>query len=182
MSSTTNPNWAHYDLEVLAGNLAALRRAVGPDKSVFAAIKGNAYGHGALPVARVLEREGLAGFMTGSFEEARALRAAGLAKPIIMFAGALPEGMGEILDAGLIPTVVDRAGAKAAAACGSAAKPAAAFVKVDMGLGRLGVPGDELEDFLEELSRMPGLRIPGLYTHLPFKDRPSRDWAQGRGW
>ena len=180
MSTATEPNWALYDLEILAENLAALRRMVGPNRSIYAAIKGNAYGHGALPVARVLDRGGLAGFMTGSVEEARALRAAGQTRPIVMFAGALPEGIAEVLDAGLIPTVVDRAGAKAAAACGSAAKPAPVFVKVDMGLGRLGIPGDEVEEFLEELSQMPGLRVPGLYTHLPFKDQPSHDWARDR--
>lgn len=179
MSNATHPNWALYNLEILAENLAALRRAVGPNRSIFAALKGNAYGHGALPVARVLYREGLAGFMTGSVEEARALRAAGL-KPVVLFAGVLPEEMAEVLEPGLIPTVVDRAGAEAAAAAGSTAKPAAVFVKVDMGLGRLGVPEDEVEDFLEEAWHMPGLHIRGLYSHIPFKDQPGQDWAKGR--
>lgn len=180
MSSATDPSWALYDLEILARNLAALRSKVGPDQAIFAAIKGNAYGHGALPVARVLEHEGIAGFMTGSFEEACALRAAGLVKPVVLFAGALPEGIGEVVEAGLIPTIVDMASAKAAAAAGNGGAPAPIFVKVDMGLGRLGIPEDEAEDFLEEISQMTGLSVAGIYTHLPFGDQAGHDWAKGR--
>ena len=96
------------------------------------------------------------------------LRTAGLGRPIVLFAGALPAGMGEVLAAGLIPTVVDRAGAEAAAGAAAADRPARVYVKVDMGLGRLGVPADEAEAFLAGLAELPGLEVEGLYTHLPF--------------
>jgi len=180
MSKAVNPNWAVYDLGRLAKNHSELRRRVGPDKKIFAAIKGNAYGHGALPVARVLEREGVAGFMTGSFREACHLRANGVGAPVVMFAGALPDGIAELVDAGLIPTIVDIAGAKAAAAAGTQDKPTLAYVKLDMGLGRLGVPADEAAGFLSALSKMPGLTIAGLYTHLPFAERAGYEWAKGK--
>ena len=116
MPSAAHPNWAVYDLGVLIDNLSELRRRIGPDRHIFAAIKGDAYGHGALPVAQALERGGIDALMTGSYEEACRLRTGGVRAPIIMFAGALPEGMRDLVTAGLIPTVVDMAGARAAAA------------------------------------------------------------------
>ena len=118
--------------------------------------------------------------MTGFFDEARRMKAAGLRTPVVMFAGALPAGMAELIKAGLTPTVVDWAGAEAAA---DAAPPGGAvhvYVKVDAGLGRLGVALEEAEKFLDTLAQMPGLRVAGLYTHLPFADRSGRDWAERR--
>ena len=173
MSDATHPGWAVYDLDGLLANLALIRRRSG--RACIAALKGNAYGHGAVPVARALDGAGLAAFMTGSFDEACRLRAEGLRTPIVMFAGALPAGMADLVAAGLVPTVLDRAGAEAAAG-----GRVPVYVKVDAGLGRLGVPLEAAEDFLLELAAMPGLEVQGLYTHLPFGDARGRDWAEGR--
>ena len=93
-----------------------------------------------------------------------------------MFAGALPSGMTELIDAGLVPTIVDRAGAEAVAATG----PASVYVKVNAGLGRLGVPLEDAEAFLDGVHEMPGIEAAGLYTHLPFARADGRDWAQAR--
>ena len=180
MSCDAHPAWAVYDLDRLRANLGEVRSRIGPRQACIAALKANAYGHGVLPVATALDGEGLAAFMTGSFDEARRMKEAGLRTPVVMFAGALPAGMAELIEAGLTPTVVDRAGAEAAA---DAAPPGGAihvYVKVDAGLGRLGVALEEAEQYLDMLARMPGLRVAGLYTHLPFSDGAGRDWAERR--
>ncbi len=180
MSDSVHPGWAVYDLDRLLANLAAIRRRCAPGQSFIAALKGNAYGHGAVPVARALEGEGLAAFMTGSYDEACRLRSEGLRTPVVMFAGALPEGMADLIRAGLVPTIVDRAGAEAAARAAAAGETVPVYVKVDAGLGRLGVPLEEAEGFLVDLAAMPGLEVQGLYTHLPFGDARGRDWAGQR--
>ena len=184
MSCATHPAWAIYDLDRLRANLSEVRRCIGPHQACIAALKANAYGHGVLPVAQALDGEGLAAFMTGSFDEARQMKEAGLRTPVVMFAGALPAGMAEVIEAGLTPTVVDLAGAQAAAKAGAEAAPsggsAQVYVKVDAGFGRLGVALEDAEKFLDALSRMPGLQVAGLYTHLPFADRSGRDWAERR--
>ena len=180
MSDSVHPGWAVYDLDRLLANLAAIRRRCAPGQSFIAALKGNAYGHGAVPVARALEGEGLAAFMTGSYDEACRLRSEGLRTPVVMFAGALPEGMADLVRAGLVPTIVDRAGAEAAARAAAAGETVPVYVKVDAGLGRLGVPLEEAEGFLVDLDAMPGLEVQGLYTHLPFGDARGRDWAGQR--
>ena len=180
MSCPAHPAWAVYDLERLRANLGELRRRIGPGRALIAALKANAYGHGAPAIAKALDGEGLSAFMTGSFDQARAMKEAGLRTPVVMFAGALPSGMAALIEAGLTPTVVDLAGAEAAARAAPAGGAAAVYVKVDAGLGRLGVALEDAEDFLEALSRMPGLRIAGLYTHLPFADISGRGWAESR--
>ena len=189
MTDDAHPGWALYDLDRLRANLAGIRRRIGPGRACIAALKGNAYGHGALPVARALDGEGLVAFMTGSFDEACRLRAERLRTPVVMFAGALPAGMGDLVGAGLVPTLVDRAGAEAAARAAPPGEGARAappgervpvYVKVNAGLGRLGVPLDAAEGFLGELAAMRRLEVRGLYTHLPFGDAHARDWAGRR--
>ena len=180
MSDAAQPGWAVYDLDRLRANLAEIRRRSRPGQACIAALKGNAYGHGAVAVARALDGEGLAAFMTGSFDEACRLRSEGLRTPVVMFAGALPTGMADLVGAGLVPTVVDRAGAEAAARAARPGETAPVYVKVNAGLGRLGVPLEEAEGFLLDLAAMQGLEVRGLYTHLPFGDARGRDWAEQR--
>ena len=180
MSDDAHPGWAVYDLDRLRANLAAIRRRIGPDQGCIVALKANAYGHGALPVARALDKDGLAAFMTGSFDEACRLKSERLRTPVVMFAGALPAGMADLVGAGLVPTVVDRAGADAAARAAPAGGAAPVYVKVNAGLGRLGVPLEAAEGFLAALAAMPNLEVQGVYTHLPFGDAQGRDWAAQR--
>ena len=178
MGDEAHPGWAVYDLDRLRANLAAIRRRIGPDQACIVALKANAYGHGAVPLARALDGEGLVAFMTGSFDEACRLRSEGLRTPVVMFAGALPTGMADLIGAGLVPTVVDRASAEAAARAAPAGETVPVYVKVDAGLGRLGVPLEAAEDFLGELAAVQSLQVQGLYTHLPFGDARGRDWAE----
>ena len=180
MSCDAHPAWAVYDLDRLRANLGELRRRIGPGRAFIAALKANAYGHGALAIATALDGEGLAAFMTGSFDEAREMKEAGLRTPLVMFAGALPAGMAALIEAGLTPTVVDLAGAEAAADAAAPGGCAQVYVKVDTGLGRLGVALEDAENFLDTLARIPGLGVAGLYTHLPFADSSGRDWAGAR--
>ena len=180
MLGDAHPGWAGYDLDRLRANLAAIRRRIGPDQACIAAVKANAYGHGAVPVVRALDGEGLAAFMTGSFDEACRLAAERLGTPVVMFAGALPTGIADLVGAGLVPTVVDRASAEAAARAAPPGETAPVYVKVNAGLGRLGVPLDAAESFLGALAAMTGLEVQGLYTHLPFGDARGRDWAGQR--
>ena len=181
MGDEAHPGWAVYDLDRLRANLAEIRRRIGPHQGCIAALKGNAYGHGAVPVARALDGEGLVAFMTGSFDEACRLRSERLRTPVVMFAGALPTGMADLVGAGLVPTVVDRASAEAAARAAPAGETVPIYVKVDAGLGRLGVPLEAAEDFLGELAAVQSLQVQGLYTHLPFGDARGRDWAERTG-
>lgn len=176
------PNRAEFDLAALRHNLRVLRGLAGPDSKIIAALKANAYGHGAARVARALADDGDAfALATGSFEDALAIRGAGVRLPILMFGGALPEGIPALLAHDLIPTVYDRAGARAvSSAAGAAGRTAPVYVKVDAGLGRLGAPLPDALDYIREVRSLPNVRVGGVYTHLSFFDEAEREWARGR--
>ena len=80
-----------------------------------------------------------------------------------------------------MPTVYDLDGARAVSAAGEAAgRTAVVYIKVDAGLGRLGVPLPDALEYIREVQRLPSFRVEGVYTHLSFYDEAERDWARGR--
>ena len=174
------PNVAEFDLSAIRHNMRALRAISGPEIKYIAALKANAYGHGAAAVARTLADDGdTFALATGSFEDALAIRNAGVELPIMMFGGALPEATPLLLEHDLMPTVYDRDGARAASEAGRAAgRTVPVYVKVDAGLGRLGVPLPDALEYLRELERLPNLQWRGCTPTSPSTTRRS---ASGRG-
>jgi alanine racemase len=170
------PSWIEIDLGAVERNYAELQRLAGTGRRVIASIKANAYGHGVLDIARVLERSGVFALWTGHVLEALALRAAGIRARILMFGGYLPEAIPALLRHDLTPTIYDRQGLAAAAAAGGRSA-APVYVKVDAGLGRLGVPLVDARRFIGEVARTPSVRLEGVYTHLPFGTGEGMHWA-----
>jgi len=169
------PNWVGIDLGVLQANFEQLVHRSG-DRRVVASVKADGYGHGVVAVSRALVDAGCDSLWTGHLGDAYSLRAAGVDAEIVLFGGYTPEQIPTLAEAGFVPTVVDRAGAAAAASAN-----AAVYVKVDAGLGRLGVPIGVARETIRDMAAMPGLTIAGIYTHLPFADQAGRRWAISRG-
>ncbi len=164
------------DEAAIEQNYAEILRRAGA-RRVLASIKANAYGHGVLHVARLLESLGVFGLWTGHVREALALRQAGITTKIVLFGGYLPEAIPDLAAHDLIPTVYDAAGV-AAAAQAARHRPLAVYLKVDAGLGRLGVPLSKAGALIRSMLDMPGLRVEGVYTHLPFRDLDGQAWAE----
>ena len=169
---------AEIDLEALEGNLRHVERVAGTGQRMIAALKGNAYGHGAVEIALALERLGVYAIATGAVTEARAMRAAGVSVPILMFASTPPSETAALAADGLIPTVTSLQAAQTLSE--SAGGTALIYIKVDAGLGRLGVPIDEARAFAARVSRLSNIQIEGIYTHVPFGNPEGRDWAAAR--
>lgn len=168
------PLWAEIDPAALAHNLAHVRRLAG-GRRLIASVKANAYGHGAVELARLLEAQGVDTLWTGGIGEAIAMREAGIKARILLFAGYLPADIPALLDRGFVPTIYDRGGAAAVSTAAQAPTPI--YIKVDSGLGRLGVPLPEAEAFILMTAAQPNIAIEGIYSHLPFGDAAGRDWA-----
>jgi alanine racemase len=176
---STHPTWMEIDAAALRANLAEIRRRAGPGVRVIASVKANAYGHGIVPVAKVLAAAGVEMLATGSFTEATAIRAVGITTPVLMLAGSLPEGMAKLVGARLIPTVYDIRGAQAVSeASGTEAAPM--FLKVDCGMGRLGVSLADAPKLVSDISKLDGAYLQGIYTHLSFKDAAGMAYSQAR--
>ena len=172
----THPAWMELDLDALAANYRELERQAGPDVKIIASLKANAYGHGAVETAKVLFGLGVFALSTGSFRDAVAIREAGVTTPILMFGGNLPEGVGQYLEHDLIPTVYNMETARAVSE--AANTPAAVYIKVDAGMGRLGIELNAAEDFIREVSTFNNIKIEGVYTHLSFKDAKGQQWSR----
>jgi len=170
------PTWAEIDLDALASNFRAVRERVGPGVKVMGVVKADAYGHGAAACARRLEAEGAEWFGVATPEEGLNLRRAGVARPVLSFGG-FWEGQAEVcVSEGITPVVyrLDMAEALGAAAR-AAGRVADIHVKIDTGMGRLGVRYDEAGEFAERLKRVEGVRVGGLMTHFAAADEPRRD-------
>ena len=174
----TSPNRVEFDHGAIAGNLAAIRQRIDPEMQIIASVKANAYGHGIVAVGRKLAAAGVEMLATGSYDDAVRLRQSGIRLPILMFGAALPPAVPAFREHDLIVTIHNRETAEAAIAAGS--DPTPCFVKVDCGLGRLGVTLKHAHAFIADIARDPGLDLVGLYSHLPFADAAGRAWAQAR--
>jgi alanine racemase len=167
------PTWAEIDLTALAANFHIVKDRVGPDVKVMAVVKANAYGHGAVECARRLEREGADWFGVALPEEGIELRNASIARPILCLAGFWGEQATACLQHQLVPVVYrldtieafDRAARERQVV-------ADVHVKIDTGMGRLGVRFDEVSDFAVALKRFKNIRVDGFMTHFAAADEP----------
>ncbi len=172
------PTRAYIDLNALSHNLAQVRAKAGGRK-VLGVVKADAYGHGAVEVARWLEHEGVEALGVALAEEGIALRAAGIGLPIIILGGVFEHQAEDVLEHGLTPVVFADAQAQAfskAAAARGVKMPV--HVKVDTGMGRVGMPPAEAVEFVAALNAMPGLTVQGLMTHLSDVSGADKSFAE----
>lgn len=170
--------WAEVDLEAIAHNLQLVRALVGPEREIMAVVKADAYGHGAVAVARKVLEAGANWLGVALPEEGIALREAGIRCPILVLGPTMPQQARQLLDGDLSVSLYSLEMAMAlhteASRRGVSAK---VHVKVDTGMGRLGLEPAQSLELLEKLRSMPRIRIEGLYTHLATADDPDPSFA-----
>ena len=177
----TRPTWAEVSLAALRQNFRTVQTHVGTKVTVCAVVKADAYGHGAVECSRALEAEGARWLGVTSLDEAIPLREAGIRSSILLMTGFWRGEETEIVRLGLTPTVWEpwhieslEAAAAAAAALGVTRHPV--HLKVDTGMGRLGVVVDQLPGILAALKAAKHLTLDGVSTHLAdseIMDAPS---------
>ena len=167
------PTWAEIDLAALASNFHVIKRRIPSGVKVMAIVKANAYGHGAVECARRLAREGADWFGVALPEEGVELRTSGITQPILCRAGFWEGQAAACIKERLVPVVfrLDMIEAFNSAAR-DAGMIADVHVKIDTGMGRLGVRFDEVTEFADALKRFENIRIDGLMTHFAAADDP----------
>jgi alanine racemase len=171
------PTWAEIDLDALASNFREVRRLVGGGVSVMAVVKAGAYGHGAVRCARRLAAEGADWFGVALPEEGIELRRAGIEQPVLCLEGFWEGQAGACLKNRVVPVIyrLDMAEAFESAAR-DAGVVADVHVKIDTGMGRLGVRyGAAADEFARSLKNFAHLRVDGLMTHFASADDAARD-------
>ena len=167
MEVVNGPTVAEIDLRALGANYRAIR-AAGNGVELMAVVKADAYGHGAVEVARALRAEGCAHFGVARVSEARELRAAGVRERVYLLGGFLAAEADEIVALDLTPFVYDAA---LVAPLGRAAQAQAranfpVHLKIDSGATRLGILPGDLDQAIAELGRAMSLRVEGVCTLL----------------
>jgi alanine racemase len=169
------PTWAQIDLDNLVHNFRVMSDLAGPNVAVMPAVKADAYGHGAVECARALEKAGADWLGVALPEEGMKLRQAGISCRILCLAG-FWEGQEElIVEMGLTPTItrgelvcpLDRA-------AGAGGRVINFHLKLDTGMGRLGISPAELDKVLDEVAELKNLRLDGFMTHIAAADEPDK--------
>lgn len=174
---------AEVDLVAIRDNAHAVRGHLGPGVRLMAVVKANAYGHGAGPVARAALAGGAGALAVALAEEGATLRAEGVDAPILVMGPTLGGQAAIALRADLETTIYDVASAKLLAeAAAREGVRASVHLKVDTGMGRIGVAHDgPVLDLASEIVRQPSLRLVGLMTHLASADSADSGSAE-RQW
>ncbi len=133
----------------------------------MAVVKADAYGHGSVPVARCLAECGVDWFGVATVEEGRELREAGIEQPILLLGGLYMSDPEDLITYRLTPSVSSTARLDTYAECARRlGRPIDFHLKIDTGMGRLGLPPDRLRSFVEHYREVEGLRLTGALTHL----------------
>ncbi|MFC5359576.1 alanine racemase [Azospirillum himalayense] len=168
--------WADIDLHALGRNLERLRRGLPPGQAVFGVVKADAYGHGAGPVGRALQRFGIDGLVVADMGEGITLRRAGVTAPILVIDPPLQSQLRLPALHRLGATVTSAAEARAlATAANRAGRTVDVHVRVNTGFAGFGAPRADLADLLAAVAGAPALRLEGLYTHLSGAYGPYED-------
>ncbi|MDZ7263635.1 MAG: alanine racemase [candidate division KSB1 bacterium] len=171
------PTYAEIDLSAVAHNIRAIKQRVHPAQ-VMAVVKADAYGHGVVPVARTALANGATYLGVALVEEGIELRSQGFNEPILVFGGAFVEQLDDFFRHNLEITIYTREIARALSALAKKYEhPISVHVKVDTGMGRVGVDWTQAVDFIAALRTLPGIVVKGLYTHFATSDERNKDYA-----
>jgi alanine racemase len=158
--------WAEVDLNALRENLAWVRAQVGPEIKIMTIVKADAYGHGLRQIAATLMQSGTDVFGVANLVEAQNIRSVGQGWPVLMLGAALPQEVDYLVRDGIMPTLSTLEEAQRFSASAIRRKQTvAAHLKVDTGMGRIGVLPEKTLDLIKEIQALPGLQLQGLYTH-----------------
>ncbi len=178
------PTWVEVDLSAIGNNTRRIKQLVGSRVRVLVSLKADAYGHGALKVARTVLFNGASMLGVATVSEAAPLREAGITAPILVFGYVPPWQMREAARLGVTVTLYSPEAAQALSRAAQALdKTVKVHAKIDSGMARLGVRAEQLDEVLalvRTIATQQGLEFEGLYTHMASADASdlSYSWRQ----
>lgn len=177
--NVTRPVWAEISLANIVHNYREVRRLVGPKVRVMGIVKANAYGHGAVEVARALAEAGADCFGVAILNEAIVLREGGIDQPILILGWTPPEDYARALQYDITLTIYSLAEAEAlsrkAIECNN---KATVHLKIDTGMGRIGLAADSNSVAeVQKILFLPGLEVEGIFTHFAKADEKDKTYT-----
>src|SRR5881628_588467 len=180
-SRPPRPTTLEIDLDAAAANVRAVRQLVGPERKIYAVVKADGYGYGAAEMGAVFLANGADALGVADLGEGIRLRRRGITAPVLVYPNSLPEAAPEAIAHGLTPALIDLDGARAYSE--AATGPCDVFVKIDVGLERLGVPAEQAVKTVAAMLELPHLRLAGIcaHPHAPTGGDPAyAEWQTRR--
>jgi alanine racemase len=173
------PTWVEVDLEAVAYNVQQVKEIIGSEVQVLAVLKADAYGHGAITVARTALNNGASFCGVASVNEAVRMREGGVDAPILVL-GYTPAWLAkQAILHDITLTLYDADVARAfSRAATDLRRTARIHIKVDTGMGRLGLLPDQVVLFIQEIRDLPGLDLEGIFTHFSVADDESLKYTR----
>ena len=172
--------WAEVDLDAIWENMVHMKENIAENTKILAVIKTDGYGHGGVPIAKMLEQlDFMFGYAAATYEEAHVLREAGVKKPILILGYTFPYCYEELIREEIRPAVYRRDTVEElVAAAAKVGKKAKVHIKVDTGMGRIGItPDEEGLEFVRFLIEHPELEVEGIFTHFAKSDEADKTSA-----
>lgn len=172
--------WAEVDLDAIWENMVHMKENIAENTKILAVIKTDGYGHGGVPIAKMLEQlDFMFGYAAATYEEAYVLREAGVKKPILILGYTFPYCYEELIREEIRPAVYRRDTVEElAAAAAKVGQKAKVHIKVDTGMGRIGItPDEEGLEFVRFLIEHPELEVEGIFTHFAKSDETDKTSA-----
>lgn len=175
------PTIAEINLQALQHNLHQVMRLTGAEREILAVVKADAYGHGAIEISRTLEREGVRFLGVATVEEGIELRQAGIDASITVLGGVFPEQHGLLLDWKLTPVLYHLPWAEELSRTVQArGDKIAVQIKVDTGMGRLGLNPEEAQAAIPKIVSLPGLSVEGVISHFADADLEDKAFTEAQ--
>ena len=171
---------AEIDLDAIAYNMEQMRNRIGGDAKLIAVVKTDGYGHGAVPIAQMFEEFSYVwGYAVACLEEAADLREHGIKKPVLVLGCVFPDQYEDMLNYDIRPAVYTEEMADAISGTAVRLGKTAHFhIKIDTGMGRIGFPvSEESADIIERISRLPNVRLEGMFTHFAKADETDKTYT-----
>lgn len=172
--------WAEVDLDAIWENMVHMKENIAEKTKILAVIKTDGYGHGGVPIAKMLEQlDFMFGYAAATYEEAHVLREAGVKKPILILGYTFPYCYEELIREEIRPAVYRRDTVEElVAAAAKVGQKAKVHIKVDTGMGRIGItPDEEGLEFVRFLMGHPELEVEGIFTHFAKSDEEDKTSA-----
>jgi alanine racemase len=178
-NSLGRPTVCFIDHDALRWNMRQIRAKVGAKIKILCMVKANGYGHGATAVSQTLTGSGADAFGVATMEEAVELRQAGMSAPIIVLAGVFPDQLGELISNELVPVVYDVEILKQLdAEAQRRQKTLDVHLKIDTGMGRLGVLAADAKEWIAELKNLRALKLEGVFSHFSHAESVEGDYTR----
>jgi len=179
MKKLLGPTWIEVNLYAIAQNVRNIKKLIGEKKELMAVVKGNAYGHDILEVSSVVLNNGATQLAVARLEEGIFLRKAGITVPILILGLTLKQQAELLVSYNITPTVCEyEMIEKLSESAIKEDKVVKVHLKVDTGMGRIGIFPNHILDFVKKVKALKNIEIEGIFTHFSVADEKDKTYTE----